>query len=126
MCRFGRSQCHKAFQKKCNPRRARQSKRGGIELTLDLSLGLKKITDEPVNYKKKKKKSFGKPGIKAMNKMEENDVRRQSFFTANSLKNKKNKGKELRKAADDRSQRQHPSHQIISSWSEGSGGCIGS
>ncbi|KAI8782333.1 probable ribosome biogenesis protein RLP24 [Biomphalaria glabrata] len=94
--RFCRSKCHKAFQKKRNPRKARWTKAfrkaAGKELTVDPSLEFEKRRNEPVKYNKE----LWQTTIKAMKRIEEIKVRRQNFFIANRLK----KGKELRKAAD--------------------------
>ncbi|CAL1526538.1 unnamed protein product [Lymnaea stagnalis] len=94
--RFCRSKCHKAFQKKRNPRKARWTKAfrkaAGKELTVDASLEFEKRRNEPVKYNKE----LWQNTLKAMKRIEEIKARRQSHFIANRLK----KGKELRKEAD--------------------------
>ncbi|GFS23592.1 ribosome biogenesis protein RLP24, partial [Elysia marginata] len=94
--RFCRSKCHKAFQKKRNPRKARWTKAfrkaAGKELTVDASLEFEKRRNEPVKYNKE----LWQNTVKAMQRIEEIKTRRQNHFIANRLK----KGKELRKLAD--------------------------
>ncbi|GFN76190.1 ribosome biogenesis protein rlp24 [Plakobranchus ocellatus] len=94
--RFCRSKCHKAFQKKRNPRKARWTKAfrkaAGKELTVDASLEFEKRRNEPVKYNKE----LWQTTVKAMKRIEEIKTRRQNHFIANRLK----KGKELRKLAD--------------------------
>ncbi|XP_005111274.2 probable ribosome biogenesis protein RLP24 [Aplysia californica] len=94
--RFCRSKCHKAFQKKRNPRKARWTKAfrkaAGKELTVDSSLEFEKRRNVPVKYNKE----LWQNTVKAMKRIEEIKARRQNHFIANRLK----KGKELRKEAD--------------------------
>ncbi|KAK3097009.1 hypothetical protein FSP39_005561 [Pinctada imbricata] len=94
--RFCRSKCHKAFQKKKNPRKTRWTKAfrkaAGKELTVDPSLEFEKRRNVPIKYNRE----LWQTTVKAMKRIEEIRVKRQNQFIRNRLR----KGKELRKEAD--------------------------
>merc|ERR1712140_138404 len=96
MFRFCRSKCHKAFQKKRNPRKVKWTKAfrktAGKELTVDPSLEFEKKRHEPVKYDRE----LWKKTVKAMKRVEEIKLKREAHFIMQRLK----KGKELRKARD--------------------------
>ncbi|XP_046358941.1 probable ribosome biogenesis protein RLP24 [Haliotis rufescens] len=94
--RFCRSKCHKAFQKKRNPRKAPWTKAfrkaHGKELTIDPSLEFEKRRNVPVKYDRE----LWQNTVRAMQRIGEIRSRRERQFVKNRLK----KGKELRKEAD--------------------------
>jgi len=94
--RFCRSKCHKGFQKKRNPRKAKWTKAfrkaAGKELTVDSSLEFEKRRNEPVKYNKE----LWQNTVTAIKRIEVIKERRQRHFIKERLK----KGKELRLEAD--------------------------
>ncbi|BFZ08172.1 hypothetical protein BsWGS_11211 [Bradybaena similaris] len=96
MFRFCRSKCHKFFQKKRNPRKAKWTKAfrkaAGKELKVDNALEFEKNRNEPVKYSK----VLWENTVKAIKRIEEIKTRRQDHYIASRLK----KGKEIRKEAD--------------------------
>ncbi|KAH3833029.1 probable ribosome biogenesis protein RLP24 [Dreissena polymorpha] len=94
--RFCRSKCHKAFQKKRNPRKARWTKAfrkaAGKDLAVDPSFEFEKRRNVPVKYNRE----LWTTTVRAMQRISEIKNKRQNQFILNRLK----KGKELRKEAD--------------------------
>ncbi|XP_041369677.1 probable ribosome biogenesis protein RLP24 [Gigantopelta aegis] len=94
--RFCRSKCHRAFKKKRNPRKSRWTKAfrkaAGKDLAVDPSFEFEKRRNVPVKYDRQ----LWNTTMKAIERIEEIRTKRQNQF----IKNRLQKGKQLRKEAD--------------------------
>ncbi|ESO08832.1 hypothetical protein HELRODRAFT_156526 [Helobdella robusta] len=94
--RFCRGKCHKAFNKKRNPRKVRWTKAfrkcSGKELTVDPVYELEKRRNIPIKYERE----LMKKTIAGMKRIHELRVKREAQY----IKERLTKGKELRKKDD--------------------------
>ncbi|KAK2105206.1 hypothetical protein P7K49_014720 [Saguinus oedipus] len=101
--RFCKSECHKNFKKKRNPRKVRWTKAfrkaTGKELTVGNSFEFEKRRNEPIKYQRELWHKI----IDAMKRVEEIKQKRQAKFIMNRLK----KNKELQKVQDIRDVKQN-------------------